>query len=246
MIEKIYDSPNIYRIYVPLPENPLKNLNCYVVKTGDKDLVIDTGFNMKECLDELKKGLAELNVVMEKAVLFLKHMHSDHIGLTEEITEENTTIYMYRLDYQYLSKIQKRDIWCWLEERFIEAGFSENLLKQQEEVNPARVYAPKNCFNITEIEDGFIFKFGGQEFECIHTPGHTPGHTCIYLKEEKILFSGDHILFDITPNITRCKGVPNSLEDYMNSLKKIKDKDINPLQHIGLVKGTSMLVMMNC
>lgn len=246
MIEKIYDSPNIYRISVPLPENPLKNLNCYVVKTGDKDLVIDTGFNRKECLDELKKGLAELKVDMEKAVLFLTHMHSDHIGLTEEITEENTTIYMYRLDYQYLSKIQKRDIWCWLEERFIEAGFSENLLKQQEEVNPARVYAPKNCFNITEIEDGFILKFGGQEFECIHTPGHTPGHTCIYLKEEKILFSGDHILFDITPNITRWNGVPNSLEDYMNSLKKIKDKDINPLQHIGLVKGTSMLVMMNC
>ncbi len=227
MIEKIFDSPNIYRIYVPLPENPLKNLNCYVVKTGDRDLVIDTGFNRKECLEELMKGLAEIKVDMEKAVLFLTHLHSDHIGLTEEIATENTTIYMNRLDYKYFVNTQKGLVWGWLEDRFIEAGFPENLLRKQAEVNPARVYAPKNCFQVTEIDDGFIFQLGEQEFECIHTPGHTPGHTCVYLKKEKILFSGDHILFDITPNITRWKGVPNSLEDYLKSLGKMKGMEIN-------------------
>lgn len=131
MIEKIYDSPNIYRIYVPLPENPLKNLNCYVVKTGDRDLVIDTGFNRKECLEELMKGLAEIKVDMEKAVLFLTHLHSDHIGLTEEIATENTTIYMNRLDYKYFVNTQKGLVWGWLEDRFIEAGFPENLLRKQ-------------------------------------------------------------------------------------------------------------------
>lgn len=53
------------------------------------------------------------------------------------------------------------------------------------------------------------------------TPGHTPGHTCLYLKEKGILFAGDHILYDITPNIGVWEGVEDSLGDYLDSLKKI-------------------------
>ena len=57
MYEKIYSNPDIYKIYVPLPNNPLKNLNSYVVKTENKNLIIDTGFNMPECYEALTEGL---------------------------------------------------------------------------------------------------------------------------------------------------------------------------------------------
>ena len=30
MLTKIYENPAVYRVDVPLPDNPLKNLNCYV------------------------------------------------------------------------------------------------------------------------------------------------------------------------------------------------------------------------
>ncbi len=33
MYTKVYSNPDIYNLYIPLPENPLKNLNCYVIKT---------------------------------------------------------------------------------------------------------------------------------------------------------------------------------------------------------------------
>ena len=29
MTEQIYNNPDIFKIYIPLPDNPLKNLNCY-------------------------------------------------------------------------------------------------------------------------------------------------------------------------------------------------------------------------
>ena len=36
----------------------------------------------------------------------------------------------------------------------------------------------------------------------IWTPGHSPGHICLYEPVHKILFSGDHVLPVITPNIS--------------------------------------------
>lgn len=47
MIEKIL--PNLYKIEIPLPRNPLKALNCYVFKDKERNLIVDTGFDREEC-----------------------------------------------------------------------------------------------------------------------------------------------------------------------------------------------------
>ncbi len=56
MVELICRSPDIYKIDVPLTGNPLKNLNCYVIKDGGESAVIDTGFRTEECWQALKGG----------------------------------------------------------------------------------------------------------------------------------------------------------------------------------------------
>ncbi len=43
MIEDI--SPGLYKIELPLPKNPLKSINSYVIKGKDRNLIIDTGMN---------------------------------------------------------------------------------------------------------------------------------------------------------------------------------------------------------
>ena len=43
MLTQIAD--NIYRKVVPLPNNPLREINAYII-TGEKNLLIDTGFNL--------------------------------------------------------------------------------------------------------------------------------------------------------------------------------------------------------
>ena len=45
MIECIL--PNIYRIEIPLPKNPLKALNSYLIKDPRRNLLVDTGFNLE-------------------------------------------------------------------------------------------------------------------------------------------------------------------------------------------------------
>jgi glyoxylase-like metal-dependent hydrolase (beta-lactamase superfamily II) len=67
---------------------------------------------------------------------------------------------------------------------------------------------------------------GDYLFECIETPGHTPGHICLYEPSKKIFICGDHILFDITPNITLSTDERNPLEEYLKSLDKVYDLDV--------------------
>lgn len=227
MFEQIHSMPDIYRVPVVLPNNPLKNLNCYIIKTPSENLVIDTGFNQPECYKALTEGLEELDIDMNRTTLFLTHLHSDHIGLVNHIATDATRILMNRIDYDYLNGDAGVDNWRWMEHKFFREGLSEELIMLQRKVNPARQYAPKYLFRADCISDGDIFSVGDYTFRCMWTPGHTPGHTCLYMEKEKILFSGDHILFDITPNITMWRGVEDSLGNYLESLKKICSLDIH-------------------
>ena len=92
----------------------------------------------------------------------------------------------------------------------------------QADGNHARIYAPPEIYPATLLEDGDLLTVGRLKFQAIHTPGHTPGHMVLYLPQEQLLFSGDHILFDITPNIGVWVGMPDPLADYLESLEKIR------------------------
>ena len=226
MYEKIYSNPDIYKIYVPLPNNPLKNLNSYVVKTENKNLIIDTGFNMPECYEALTEGLKELEIDIEKSEMFLTHMHSDHIGLAPFVMNANSVIYMSKIDYDRLHNDSPEYSWDALYRKFISEGFPKEAIEQLHKSNPAEAYAPEKSFSAVTLKDGDKIKIGNYEFTAILTPGHTPGHMCLYLEEEKLMFLGDHVLFDITPNITFWTGIRDSLKDYIDSLNKIKKFDV--------------------
>lgn len=226
MFRQIHKNPDIYTIPVVLPNNPLKNLNCYIVKTPEENLVIDTGFNQPECLDALCEGLKKLDIDMNRTTLFLTHLHSDHIGLTNHIATGQTRIVIGSVDYDYLKKQHDENFWPWMEEKFYREGLSRDLIELQRKVNPARAYAPEYLFDAETVSDNDILYIGDYAFRCLWTAGHTPGHTCLYMEKEKILFCGDHILFDITPNITMWRGIEDSLGNYLESLKKVKALDI--------------------
>ena len=85
--------PGLYSIAVPLPNNPLKSLNAYVI-TGERNLLIDTGFRQDACREALLSGLQTLGVSMEHTDIFLTHLHSDHTGLAPEIRGRGTRIYI--------------------------------------------------------------------------------------------------------------------------------------------------------
>ena len=56
--------------------------------------------------------------------------------------------------------------------------------------------------------------------EAIYTPGHVGNHFCYFLHEDKLLFSGDHIMDGSTVVILPPSG---DMKDYLNSLDVLSD-----------------------
>ncbi|MCL2529023.1 MAG: MBL fold metallo-hydrolase [Coriobacteriia bacterium] len=218
MPTKLFENPPIYCIDIPLPNNPLRNLNCYVLKSEGETLIVDTGFRLPECEQALLAGLKELEVDFSKASLFITHFHADHCGLVETMLKYGCKVYMGELDYELLcvSINAKRLI-----SDFKQEGYPPGELQKQLEVNPAHVYAPFCVFPVEEVEEGYTLKIGSCALTTIATPGHTPGHLCLYLAEHEVMFTGDHVLFGISPNISVFPRFDNPLKEYLASLDKI-------------------------
>ncbi len=214
---------NIFTFEVVLPENPLKWLNCYVIKgTGsERSLIIDTGFNRPECLQPLVEGVRQLGLDPKNTDVFLTHTHSDHSGNAPALAAMGCRIFMSEIDRRVLNT----NTWPEKRARSMKEGMSPETLALVNKHNPAIIFAPGH-FESTGLKDGDILHYGGYELQCVLTPGHTPGHMCLYDRANKRMFLGDHVLFDITPNINYWLELDDPLGAYLDSLRKIMSYDV--------------------
>lgn len=221
MITKISES--LYSFPVALPDNPLKWLNAYFFDGNGKgrNLLVDTGFNNPQCLAALTGALSELKADPSDTDVFLTHLHSDHTGNAAELQAMGCRIIMGERDYEILVN----EDWMASRTRALNEGMSREMLSLIFDCNPATIYAPDE-FSAFTVSGGSVLKYGGYRLECICTPGHTPGHMCLYDRSRGLFLSGDHILFDISPNITCWTGAADSLGNYLESLKLVETLDV--------------------
>lgn len=72
------------------------------------------------------------------------------------------------------------------------------------------------------VADGDIIEGDGWSVEAVHTPGHLSNHLCFSLREEKALFSGDHVMGWSTTVVSPPDG---DMSAYMASLEKLLPRD---------------------
>ena len=72
------------------------------------------------------------------------------------------------------------------------------------------------------VIDSGLIEGEGYTFECVFTPGHTSNHMCYALREERALFTGDHVMGWSTTVIVPPDG---DMSDYMASLRKLLARD---------------------
>lgn len=222
-------APGIHQLKVPIPDNPLGYLNCYLVKGNDGWLMIDTGWHTPDAYAELKAGLKSLGLATtDISTIVITHVHPDHFGLAGRIkaSSPKTQLFMHRFDadliesrYIKLAELRK-EIAALLRRH----GTPEpDVALLQSASMPTLQYVIVTLPEKT-LYGGEIISTGIYDLEVIWTPGHSPGHICLYEPKNQLLFSGDHVLPEITPNVSYTpQSGDNPLGDFIGALRKIQN-----------------------
>ncbi|MDO5037312.1 MAG: MBL fold metallo-hydrolase [Tissierellia bacterium] len=230
---------NIFMEVVALPNNPLKTLNVYIIKGEDHSLIIDTGFNREETKRVLEGLMEDLDLEVDRTELFLTHLHSDHTGLAYYFASQGMRVYASRVDGQLLNQSVKKTDPMWqetLNQGHIQ-GLDEDQLNLED--HPGYRFRPEGYVDYVFVDPGDPIQVGDYTFEVVDLKGHTPGMVGLYERDQGILFSGDHILSNITPNITFWGfDYGDSLGIYLDSLDRVYQMDIKSLysSHRDLIK----------
>ena len=222
----------IHQIKVPFPKGLSGYTNVYVLEGDEGNILIDAGWDAPESLWALREGLkADRLKLQDIKKIVITHIHPDHYGLASKVKQlSGARVAMHRIEAEFINPRYK-DFEVLLKET--EKVLRRNGVPQTElpELKDASLWM--NQFvtpDLPEVmlDDGDNISNGSFEIQVITTPGHSPAHICLYEARRKVLFSGDHVLYDITPHIGfNPQSGDNPLGDYISSLKKLERLQVN-------------------
>ncbi|HSB63764.1 MAG TPA: MBL fold metallo-hydrolase [Thermoanaerobaculia bacterium] len=182
-------------IPTPFPVGPV---NVHVI-LRDPITLIDSGPLTEEAWDALEAGLRRLGLeVSDVKRVLLTHGHQDHFGLAEKIADASgATLYGGKLDRRNFRQERSHGL---LLEDMARSGFG--LLPRLAVV--ASVAAVDRFAKPLEVWDelagGETLPGDGWSVVVRSTPGHTPGSLTFSIPEAGVVFTGDTVLKEITPN----------------------------------------------
>ncbi|HEY3882385.1 MAG TPA: MBL fold metallo-hydrolase [Trebonia sp.] len=227
---------DLWSIPVPIPRSPLRYVSSYAFAAAGGGLVLlDAGWNAEESWQALVGGLETIGASLtDVRGVLVTHMHFDHAGLAGRVRDASGAwVAMHPADRALLTRRGMRDPELAVE---LEVAFMRSLgapaAEAAEAVGTPDEYVAYTSIGLPDrdLTDGEMADVPGWRLRAVHTPGHTPGHLVFVDELSQRLFSGDHILPRITPNISI--GVSHQeppLADYLRSLVKVRDLDVDEI-----------------
>jgi glyoxylase-like metal-dependent hydrolase (beta-lactamase superfamily II) len=216
-------APDLWRVRLPLPFR-LREVNVYLLRGRDGYTLIDAGIDTSDSRAAFDAALASLGI-RDAAIerVFVTHMHPDHIGMSGRRARAGSRIFLMpdeerRARYVWGDE-PLRDWSSYAREHGAGGEIAEGIVKAVSMLRS--VVSLPECFE--PIADGDVVEAGLRRLRVVWTPGHSDFHYVLVDDDARVVFCGDQLLPDITPNIglyPKCR--PNPLEDFLWSLGRFE------------------------
>lgn len=175
--------------------------NTYIVfNENDEGFLVDPGYsNNNAVIDHIKKLNKDIKGIL------LTHGHYDHIYALEEVCKLYPNAKVY-ISYNEIDFLSDPDL---------------NLCLDAEIGNTKLInYIPKNLVKVAENDEIDIANF---KIKVIETPFHTKGSVCYFIKDEKLLFTGDTLFYTTIGRSDLPTGSSRTIESSLAKLKALPD-----------------------
>jgi glyoxylase-like metal-dependent hydrolase (beta-lactamase superfamily II) len=186
--------------------------------------LLDAGWDDPRNLKTLEKEFDAIGInFRDISQIVITHFHYDHFGLAAKLKKlSGAALVLHRKEHAFIEFMGEKAEQTLKESRgwLLRNGTPE---KELPDISFAtELGRPDLLFSGGERISTGLFNF-----EVLWTPGHSPGHICLYEREKKLLFSGDHMLEEITPEVgTSPLQYDNPLADYLSCLKNLRELEV--------------------
>jgi glyoxylase-like metal-dependent hydrolase (beta-lactamase superfamily II) len=214
---------------LPLEAFPGFWVYAYLVLVDNFQVLIDAGSGFGVSNDHLEERLRQVagQVEVETGLpqlthVLITHGHIDHFGGLSYIhAHSSAQIGVHELDLRNLTNTEER---LAIVSRRLDGFLAEAGIRPDRRLELIELYRMTKL-DYVPVPVDFTFNAVGMHlgpFEMLHVPGHCAGQVVIRLHD--VLFSGDHVLSEISPHQAPERLVLNTgLGHYLDSLEALRE-----------------------
>jgi len=207
-------------IPIPATRSSMTYTLTYLLSDVDGGVhIVDPGWNTD---DNARTVIDAMSALGRPASIIVTHLHPDHIGLAARLRD--------RLGIPVVVHPAEREA----QQRIADGAedLAERLAAWGVPVDRRQVildeYPQPPVSEVAGdllVEDGALLDIPGRRIRALFTPGHTGGHLCLLDEEQRMLFSGDHVLPIVNPGVGLGGAGDDALALYLDGLDRMRTLD---------------------
>lgn len=215
----------VYQLKVPVPF-PLVFVSVYLVEGDEGWTIIDTGYDYLEGREVWESEVRQVGLDLDRDVgrIVVTHFHPDHLGLARWLQERSgAPVYMLEGEIHHSREIWNNPGHASFAGHLVRGGMARALAERAAAQMRAKLSLPGE---VLPLQEGEKIELGAGAARVLHAPGHADYQVMLHDEGRKMLFSADHVMLEITPNIglwPDTKGRP--LARYLESLSGLRGLD---------------------
>ncbi len=213
----------VFEVRLPIPfEDGL--VNVFLLTDGGVADLVDCGMNSAESVAAIDRALRRLGARRVRR-LVVTHIHPDHYGAAGTFAGDGgADLYIHRLEVPLVHPryVELEHLVEEVRRYLLVNGVPREEADVLSNSQRALSQVVKTAEPSVQLDGAETIEVGRRRLRVEWTPGHSPGHVCLYDPDAGLLFAGDHILPDLSPNIgLHPQSTPDPLHEYMDGLRRL-------------------------